>query len=522
MAATKSFQVPFQLQDPALLKQQSFVDGKWVESQSGARFEIVDPGTGKAFASCPINDVQDVDPAVQASHEAFERYRTTTPRQRAKWMLRWHDLISASKDDIATIITYETGKPRAEALAELDYALGFPWWFAGEAERTHGTTGHSAIADRRTITIKQPIGVAVALVPWNFPVAMILRKASAALAAGCTMIIKPSPETPLSVLTLTDLAVRAGFDQGALTVLTTDLNCTPGLSERLCKHPLVRKVTFTGSTRVGKLVARHCSEGLKKVTLELGGNCPFIVFNDADIRKAVDALVLLKWRHAGQACITANRVFVQSGVYDEFLRLLIEETGKLTIGHGDSKGTTLGPLTTPSAVDKVESQVKDAVANGGNLAHGGKRPGNLGEGYYFEPTIISDANFNMQVANEETFGPLCALFKFDTEEEAVRSANDTSLGLASYFFTRDVNRSWRLLEKLEAGMIGMNTGKFYVPSSCKFQHETLAKLKLGNQSAVELPFGGIKESGYGKESGKDVAIEEYLITKSATLTVSND
>lgn len=437
-------------------------------------------------------------------------------------MLRWHDLISASKDDLATIITYETGKPRAEAFGELEYALGFPWWFAGEAERTHGTIGHSAIANRRTITIKQPIGVAVALVPWNFPVAMILRKASAALAAGCTMIIKPSPETPLSVLTLAELAVRAGFDQGVITVLTTDLNCTPDLSESLCKHPLVRKVTFTGSTRIGKLIARHCSHGLKKVTLELGGNCPFIVFNDADIRKAVDALVLLKWRHAGQACITANRVLVQSGVYDEFQRLLIDETRKLPIGHGDSKSTTLGPLTTTVGVDKVESQVKDALANGGKLAHGGKRPSNLGGGYFFEPTIISDANLNMQVATEETFGPLCALFKFDTEEEAVRIANDTSMGLVSYFFTRDVNRSWRLLEKLEAGMIGMNTGRFYIPRSCKLQHETIAKLNLGNQSAAELPFGGIKESGYGKESGKDVAIEEYLITKSATLTFSDD
>ncbi|KAH7118324.1 putative succinate-semialdehyde dehydrogenase [Dactylonectria macrodidyma] len=522
MAVTESFQVPFQLQDPTLLKQQSFVDGKWVESYSGARFEIVDPGTGKAFASCPINDVQDVGPAVQASHAAFERYRATTPRQRAQWMLRWHDLISASKNDIATILIYETGKPRAEAMAELDYALGFPWWFAGEAERTHGTTGYSAIANRRTMTIKQPIGVAVALVPWNFPIAMILRKASAALAAGCTMIIKPSPETPLSVLSLVELALRAGFGQGVLTVLTTDLNCTPGLSESLCRHPLVRKVTFTGSTRIGKLIARHCSDGLKKVTLELGGNCPFIVFDDADIRKAVDALVLLKWRHAGQACITANRVFVQSGVYNEFQRLFIEETRKLVMGHGDTTGTTLGPLTTLAGVEKVNSQAKDAVAHGGKLAHGGRRPDNLGGGYFFEPTVISDANFNMQVASEETFGPLCALFRFDTEEEAVRAANDTSMGLASYFFTKDVNRSWRLLEKLEAGMIGINTGGFCVPSSCMLQCVTLAKLAPGNQSAAESPFGGIKESGYGKESGKDVAIEEYLITKSATLTVSED
>ncbi|KAJ6181362.1 hypothetical protein N7485_000004 [Penicillium canescens] len=386
--AGATHQSPFQLKDPSLLKQHSFVDGNWVEAVSGKRFEIIDPGLGTAFASCPINGVEDVDHAARSSHSAFQRYRQSTPRERAKLILRWHELITAAKHDIATIVTYETGKPMAEALGELDYALGFTWWFAGEAERVQGTIGSSSIADRRVLTIKEPIGVSVALVPWNFPVAMILRKASAALAAGCSMIIKPSPETPLSVLALAELAVRAGFDKAVLTVLTTDLESTPALSEALCKHQLVRKVTFTGSTRIGKLIAQHCSYGLKKLTLELGGNCPLIVFNDADLAKAVHALTLLKWRHAGQACITANRVFVQSGVYDEFQRLLVEETRKLKLGHGAATGTTIGPLTTPAGVDKVDAQVKDALSKGGKLLFGGVKPSDR-KGYFYPPTIVS-------------------------------------------------------------------------------------------------------------------------------------
>jgi succinate-semialdehyde dehydrogenase/glutarate-semialdehyde dehydrogenase len=410
------------------------------------------------FASCPINDVEDVDGAVIAAHAAFKGFRRTTPRRRAQLLLKWHKLIVDAKHDIARIITYETGKPTAEALGELEYALGFTWWFAGEAERIHGTVMASATPDRRIITYKQPIGVAVALVPWNFPVAMILRKASAALATGCTMIIKPSPETPLSVLTLVELAVRAGYDPSVLSVLTTDLEATPRLSEALCKHPLISKVTFTGSTRVGKLVARHCSEGLKRVTLELGGNCPFIVFDDADLAKALDAVMLLKWRHAGQACIAANRVFVQAGIHDKFLKLLVEATSKLQQGHGSAKGTTIGPLTTPAGVDKVDEQVQDAVSKGGRLMLGGKRPVE-GKGYFYPPTIIGNATANMLVAKEETFGPLCAVFKFSDEAEVVLRANEVSVGLASYFFTKNIDRAWRLLESLEAGMIGMNTGE---------------------------------------------------------------
>lgn len=484
-----------QLKDPSLLHQNSLVNGQWVGSRSGERFEVIDPGSGQPWGTCPINDSSDVDGAVEAAHQAFLKFRTVSPRQRAKWLLAWNDLIRANKDDLAKIVTYESGKPLAEAHGELLYALGFTWWFAGEAERISGTVGQAAMPGRRIFTVKQPIGVAAALVPWNFPIAMILRKAAAAMAAGCAMVIKPSPETPMSCLALIDLAMRAGLPPGVLNVLTTDLPKTPELSEALCRHELVKKVTFTGSTRVGKLLARHCSDGLKKLTLELGGNCPFIVFDDSNLNQALDALMMLKWRHAGQACIAANRVYVQAGAFDQFEKMLLDRTAQIKVGHGASDGTSMGPLTTPRGIEKVKAQIEDAKKQGGQVRCGGNQPAGL-NGYFFEPTVISHMKPEMLTTREETFGPICALYKFETEEEVVKAANDTSLGLASYFFTKNVDRTWRLLENLEAGQIGMNTGQM---------------------SAAEVPFGGIKESGYGKESGKDIAVDEYLITKSGTL-----
>ncbi|KUJ20451.1 aldehyde dehydrogenase [Mollisia scopiformis] len=492
-----SSKLPFEIKNPDLFKDKSYVNGEWVEAKSGKRFDIVDPGNGKVWATAPDNNADDVDAAVNAAHTAFQSYKKVNPRTRAQWLLKWDALIRENRDDIAHIVTYETGKPLAESQGELDYALGFTWWFAGEAERITGTIQTPAAPGRRVFTVKQPIGVAAALVPWNFPIAMILRKAGAALAAGCTMIVKPSPETPLSVLALANLATQAGFPKGVFSVLTTSLENTPPLSEALCRHPLVKKVTFTGSTRVGKLVAKLCSDGLKKVTLELGGNCPFLIFDDADLEQAANQLMLLKWRHAGQACITANRVYVQSGVYDKFAALFKEKTSKLIVGHGAEKGTTMGPVTTPRSLDKASNQVEDAKKHGGQVVLGGGKVSGKG-GYFFEPTIILGAKKEMLITEEETFAPVLALYSFDTEEEAVEAANNTSMGLASYFFTKNVDRVWRLLENLEAGMIGMNTG---------------------NSSAAESPFGGIKESGYGKESGKDVAINEYLITKTGTLTL---
>ncbi|BCR91520.1 NAD-dependent succinate-semialdehyde dehydrogenase [Aspergillus chevalieri] len=490
-------QLPFQLDDPSLLHFDSFVGNEWVQSKHGERFEVVDPGTNIPWASCPTNTSDDVDAAVKTAHTAFQQYRNVTPRQRAQWLLRWDTLIREAKPDIARILTHETGKPLAEAMGEIDYATSFTWWFAGEAERIHGTISASSMPNRRVLTVKQPIGVAVALVPWNFPIAMILRKAGAAFAAGCTMIVKPSPETPIATLAVAHLAQKAGFPPGVFNVLTTDLANTPSLSENLCKHPLVKKVSFTGSTRVGKLIAGHCATGLKKVTLELGGNCPFIVFDDANLDLALDQLMALKWRHAGQACITANRVYVQAGIFDAFAQRLKERTNALVVGHGAKEGTTMGPLTTPQGVDKARKQVEDAQKRGATVLCSGTVPENK-EGYFFPPTILTGMTPEMLISQEESFAPIAALYKFDTEEEAVRCANDTSMGLASYAFTRDVNRVWRLMENLEAGMIGLNTG---------------------NSSAAESPFGGIKESGYGKESGMEVAVNEYLVTKTGTLTV---
>ncbi|KXJ91854.1 aldehyde dehydrogenase domain-containing protein [Microdochium bolleyi] len=485
------------LKNPELFRDKAYVDGEWVEAKSGKRFDVIDPGNNKAWTSVPDMAKEDVDGAVSAAYTAFESFRKTTPRARAQLLSRWDTLIKENRDDLAAILTYETGKPLAESKGEIDYATGFTWWFVGEAERAHGSVFQGSIPGRRVFTIKQPLGVVAALVPWNFPVAMILRKAAAAFAAGCTMIAKPSPETPLTALSLAYLAEKAGYPKGVFNVLPTTLANTPSLSEALCRHPTVKKVTFTGSTRVGKLLAAQCADTLKKLTLELGGNCPFIIFDDANIDQAIDALMALKFRHAGQACITANRVYIQRGIYSQVAALVTSKAQGLKLGHGTDPETTMGPVTVPQSLDKIAEQVADAKAHGGELLTGGQRV-DLDQGYFFEPTVVGNCSSEMRVAHEETFAPLLALFPFDDEDEAVRWANDTSMGLASYAFTKNVDRMWRLFENLEAGMIGLNTG---------------------NSSAAESPFGGIKESGFGKESGKDVAINEYLITKTGTLTL---
>ena len=342
-----SYTLPFELKNPDLLKTDSYVHGQWVKAKSGKTFEVIDPGSDKAWVACPDNAAEDVDAAMESSQKAFKQWGITNPRKRAELLLAWHNLITENREDIAKILTHETGKPLAEAAGELTYSLGFTWWFAGEAERIQGTIATPSAPGRRTFVIKQPIGPAVALVPWNFPIAMILRKAGAAFAAGCTMVVKPSPETPLTCLTLAHLATKAGFPDGVFNVLTTSLENTPSLSEAMILHPITKKVTFTGSTRVGKLVAGLCARNLKKCTLELGGNCPFIVFDDANLEQALEQFMGLKWRHAGQACITANRLYVQSGVYEKFTEMLVNKTKGLKMGHGAKEGTTLGPVTTP-------------------------------------------------------------------------------------------------------------------------------------------------------------------------------
>lgn len=452
----------------------------------GISLQHEDPGTGKAWTECPTNDASDVDEAVQSAHKSFLEYKKVSPRQRAQWLYKWDSLIRENKEDLATILVYETGKPRAEAYGEIDYSTGFTWWFAGEAERIQGAVYTPAMTNRRIFTIKQPLGVAVALVPWNFPIAMILRKAGAALAAGCTMIVKPSPETPITVLTLAYLAQKAGFPKGALNVLTTDLDKTPELSEALCRHSLVNKVTFTGSTRVGKLVAKICSDNLKKVTLELGGNCPVLIFNDANLDQALSQIFALKYRHAGQACITANRIYVQSGVFDKFLERWNAEVNKIVVGHGSGEKTTMGPVTTPRGVQKATELVEDARKKGAKIHTGGNAITKDG-GYFFEPTVITGITPDMDVANEEVFSPISTIIKFETEDEVVQKANDTSMGLASYAFTKNVDRFWRLFESLEAGMIGLNTGKciqFFLPN---FQVLMILQvtLRLRNHPSVE-------------------------------------
>lgn len=454
-------ELPFKLTDTTLFTPKCYVHGQWVGTKSNKTFDVEDPGTGKVWASCPDSEAQDVDGAVQSAHEAFESYSRLTPRKRAEMLMKWHNLILEARDDLARILVYETGKPLAEAQGELDYSTGFTWWFSGEADRVQGSVFNSAAAGRRTFVIKQPIGVAAALCPWNFPIAMVLRKASAALAAGCTMVVKPSPETPITTLVLANLATRAGFPPGALNVLTTSLDNTPAVAEALCLHPLVKKVTFTGSTRVGKIISAHCAKNLKKVTLELGGNCPFIVFDDADIEQAIGQLMALKWRHAGQACISANRLFVQAGIHDEFVETLASKTKQLKVGHGIEDGTTMGPVTTPRGLDKAEQLHNDAVSKGAKIIMGtGKRNEgvNGATGYFMAPTILTGVTDEMELAKDEMFAPVLGIFKFDSEEEAVKRANDTSMGLASYVFTKNVDRLWRMFENLEAGMIGLVSG----------------------------------------------------------------
>lgn len=450
--------LPFELADKDLFRPQCFVHGQWTTTQASQHFDVVDPGSGQTWARCADSRAADVDGAVQSAHEAFVSYARYTPRRRAELLMRWHQLIEGARDDLARLLVHETGKPLAEARGELDYSLGFTWWFAGEADRVQGAVYAPSTASRRVLVVKQALGVAAALCPWNFPIAMVLRKAGAALAAGCTMVVKPSPETPFTTLALASLAARAGFPPGALNVLTTSLEGTPGVAEALCLHPLVKKVSFTGSTRVGKIVAGLCARNLKKVTLELGGNCPFVVFDDADLDQALGQLVALKWRHAGQACISANRVYVQAGVHDEFVALLARRTSELKVGHGMASGTTLGPVTTPRGLDKAEQLHRDAVAKGATVVMGtGTREGGKdgAKGYFMAPTILTGVTDDMDLAREEMFAPVLGVFKFESEEEAVRKANDTSMGLASYVFTKNVDRLWRMFENLEAGMIGL-------------------------------------------------------------------
>jgi succinate-semialdehyde dehydrogenase/glutarate-semialdehyde dehydrogenase len=471
------------LSDKSLLKNQCFVDGKWIGTPKD---QVSNPATGETIAQVPRFGRPETKLAIDAAAVAFKGWSKRLAKDRANVLKKWFDLIIANKEDIARILTAEQGKPFAEALGEVVYAASFIEYYAEEGRRIYGETIPSHREDARILVLKQPIGVVAAITPWNFPAAMITRKVAPALAAGCTIVIKPAPETPLTALALTELASRAGLPNGILNVITGD---APEIGKEMCEHDAVQFVGFTGSGEVGKILMRQAASSIKKVAFELGGNAPFIVFDDADLDAAVEGAIVSKYRNTGQTCISANRIFVQEQIYEKFVDKLKAKVHELRVGNGLDHGITLGPLITPEAVTKVEQHVADAIGKGARLVVGGKRH-ELG-GTYFQPTILADVTTDMLVTREETFGPVAPIYKFSTEEEVVRLANATEYGLASYFYARDIGRVIRVAEALECGMVGVNTAL------------------LGVDAA---PFGGIKQSGIGRE-GSHHGIAEFVELK---------
>jgi succinate-semialdehyde dehydrogenase / glutarate-semialdehyde dehydrogenase len=468
--------VQSRLKDPGLLRTQCYIGGSWSAADSGATIKVTNPATGRTTGTVPRAGAPETHRAIDAAHKALPAWARRTAKERASILRRWYELVMANQDDLAVIMTAEQGKPFAEARSEIAYAASFIEWFAEEAKRIYGDIIPSHQADKRLLVIRQPVGVVAAITPWNFPAAMLTRKAGPALAAGCTVVCKPATQTPYSALALAELAERAGVSPGVLSVITGDSST---IGAEMTSNPLVRKLTFTGSTAVGKRLMAQCSGGLKKLSLELGGNAPFIVFDDADVDAAVQGAMASKYRNTGQTCVCANRLLVQNGVYESFARKLGEAVAGLRVGDGLAGETDQGPLIDQAALDKVEEHLTDALAQGARIIAGGKRHA-LG-GTFFQPTVLTDVTPAMLVAREETFGPIAPLFRFGTEEEAVRLANDTEFGLAAYFYTRDIARTFRVGEALEYGIVGINTGLI---------------------STVVAPFGGIKESGMGREGSK--------------------
>ncbi|EPX71274.1 succinate-semialdehyde dehydrogenase [Schizosaccharomyces octosporus yFS286] len=472
----------------------SFIGGKWVVASSGQVFDVEDPGRNRVLASVTDMAVEETREAIEIAHTAFQKYRHSSVRERAAILRRWYELILENADDLATMMTLENGKSLADSRGEVVYAANFLDWFAGEALRINGDSHMASVPNNRILTIKQPVGVVGIITPWNFPAAMITRKVGAALAAGCTMVIRPAAETPFSAIALAKLAERAGVPPGVINMVTSNSPAEHGLE--LTTNPLIRKVSFTGSTNVGKILTKQSSSTLKKLSLELGGNAPFIVFEDADLEKAADALIACKFRGSGQTCVCANRIFVHSNVYTQFVQLVYDRVSKFQLGYGLDEGVTHGPLVSRKAVHKVQEHVDDALNKGATALTGGSVAYEMGP-CYFHPTVLVDAKYNMLIAQEETFGPVCALFKFSTEEEVLKHANSTPVGLAGYLFSKDISRVFRVAEALEVGMVGCNTGAV---------------------SDVLSPFGGVKESGYGRE-GSQHGISEYLDIKSMTISI---
>src|SRR5512135_407821 len=464
------------LKDPTLLRQQCYVDGAWIDADAGGKVEVTNPATGEVLGTVPSLGAAETRRAIEAAAAAFPAWAAKTAKERAGILRRWNDLMLANADDLAMLMTAEQGKPLAEAKGEVAYAASFIEWFGEEAKRVYGHVIPGHQPDKRILVLRQPVGVVAAITPWNFPAAMITRKAGPALAAGCTFVCKPATQTPYSALAMAELAHRAGVPKGVLSIVTGSASAIGG---EMTSNPLVRKLTFTGSTEVGKKLVAQCAGTLKKVSMELGGNAPFIVFDDADLDAAVAGAIASKYRNTGQTCVCANRLLVQEGVYEAFARKLSVAVRKLRVGDGLQGATDQGPLIDAKAVAKVEEHIADALAKGGKIALGGKRHA-LG-GTFFEPTIITSVTPDMMVAREETFGPVAPVFSFKDEKQAIRMANDTEFGLASYFYTRDLARAFRVAESLEYGIVGVNTGLI---------------------STEVAPFGGVKESGTGREGSK--------------------
>ena len=475
-----------QLKDKSLFRQQCYVDGAWIDADSGAEIEVTNPANNQVLGHIPKLGADETRRAIEAAERAWPAWRAKTAKERANLLRNWFNLMLENQEDLAVLMTLEQGKPLAEAMGEIVYGASFVEWFAEEAKRVYGDTIPQHQADKRIVVIKQPVGVVAAITPWNFPNAMITRKCAPALAAGCPVVIKPATYTPYSALALAELAERAGIPAGVINIVTGSAKEIGG---ELTSNPTVRKLSFTGSTEIGKILMEQCAATVKKVSMELGGNAPFLVFDDADLDAAVEGAMMSKFRNTGQTCVCANRILVQDGVYDAFAAKLTEAVKGLKVGFGLDEGVSQGPLIDLAALAKVEEHVSDAVEKGAKVALGGARH-ELG-GSFYEPTVLTGVTTDMKVTREETFGPVAPLFRFSTEEEAIAMANDTPFGLAAYFYARDLGRVWRVGEGLETGIVGINTGII---------------------STEVAPFGGVKESGVGRE-GSHYGIDEFLEVK---------
>ena len=483
------------LKDPSLFKEEAFINNQWVKSSSGASFPINNPATGEIIAQVANLGAADAEKAIAAADIALSKWKAITGKERAGLMRKWFDLILQNKDDLAILMTLEQGKPLTESAGEVVYGASFIEWYAEEAKRVSGTIPTTIWGDKRFMVLKQPVGVCVAITPWNFPNAMITRKIAPAMAAGCTIVIKPAEQTPLSALALAELAVRAGIPEGVVNIVTADADQSIAVGKALCASPTVRHLSFTGSTEVGRILMAQCAPTVKKLGLELGGHAPFIVFDDADIDAAVAGAIASKYRNSGQTCVCANRLYVHKKVHDAFVEKFAKAVQAIKVGNGMEAGVSQGPLIDEAALEKVERHIADALSKGAKLVTGGK-PSSLG-GTYYEPTILDNVTNDMLITYEETFGPVAPIITFESDEEVVQLANNSQYGLASYFYSRDIGRIWKVAEALEYGMVGVNSGI------------------IANEV---VPFGGVKQSGLGRE-GSVFGMDEYLELKYVCITL---